>query len=62
MNMKHRYSEKDQEVIKAACKANKDRQVERRLKAIELRVAGKSAKEISAVTGFHPTYISQLMA
>jgi len=36
--------------------------VDRRLKAIELRASGKSAKEISAIIGFHPGYISQLMA
>ncbi len=62
MKMKHRYSEKDQEIIKAARKANKDKQVERRLKSLELQASGKSGKEISAITGFHPAYISQLMA
>ncbi len=62
MKMKHRYSEKDQAIIKAARKANKDKEVDRRLKALELQATGKSAKEISAITGFHPAYISQLMA
>ncbi len=60
--MKHRYSEKDCEIIKTARKANKDKQVDRRLKALELQASGNSAKEISAITGFHPAYISQLMA
>jgi len=62
MKMKHRYSEKEQEIIKAARKANRDKQVERRLQALELQASGKNAKEISAITGFHPGYISQLMA
>lgn len=62
MKMKHRYSEKDQEIIKAARKANKGKQVERRLIALELQAAGKKAKEISAITGFHPGYISRLKA
>lgn len=62
MKMKHRYSEKDQEIIKAARKGNKDKQVERRLIALELQASGKNAKEISTITGFHPGYISQLMA
>ncbi len=62
MKMKHRYSEKEREIIKIARKANKDKQVERRLKALELQASGKRAKEISAITGFHPAYISQLMA
>lgn len=62
MKMKYRYSKQDQEVIKAARKANKGKQVDRRLKALELQAAGKKAKEISVITGFHPAYISQLMA
>ncbi len=62
MEMKHRYSEKDLEIIKKARKANKDKQVERRLNALELQASGKSAKEIATITGFHPAYISQLMA
>jgi len=32
------------------------------IKAIELQASGKSAREISAITGFHPAYVSQLMA
>ncbi len=62
MKMKYRYSEKELEIIKIARKTNKDKQVERRLKALELQASGKRAKEISAITGFHPAYISQLMA
>ncbi len=62
MKMKHRYSEKDKELIKAARRSNKDKQVDRRLKALELQASGESAKEISRITGFHPAYISQLMA
>jgi len=62
MKKKHRYSEKDLEIIKAARKANKDKRVDRRLKALELQASGKSTKEISMITGFHPAYISQLMA
>lgn len=62
MKMKYSYSEQDLEIIKAARKTNKDKQVERRLKAIELRIAGKKAKEIAEITEFHPAYIVQLMA
>ncbi len=60
--MKYSYSEQDLEIIKAARKNNRDKQVERRLKAIELRIAGKKAKEIAEITEFHPAYIVQLMA
>ncbi len=62
MQMKYSYSEQDLEIIKAARKNNRDKQVERRLKAIELRIAGKKAKEIAEITEFHPAYIVQLMA
>lgn len=62
MNMKHRYTEKDQEIIQAARKANKDKRVEQRLKALEMQASGKKAKEIGELTGFQPAYISQLMA
>lgn len=62
MKMKHNYSEQDLEIIRAARKINKEKQVERRLKAIELRIVGKKAKEIAAITEFHPAYITQLMA
>ncbi len=61
MKMKHSYSEQDIEIIKEARKNNKDKQVERRLKAIELRMTGKKAKEIAEITEFHPAYISQLV-
>ena len=60
--MKYRYSEKDKEIIKAARKSNKNKRVDKRLNALELRISGKNAKEISEITGFHPAYISQLMA
>ncbi len=44
--MKHRYSEKDLEIIKATRKANKDKQVDRRLKALELQATGKRARDL----------------
>jgi len=62
MNMKHRYTEKDLEIIRAARKGNKDKRVEQRLKALELQASGKKGKEIAEITGFQPAYVSQLMA
>ena len=58
----YRYSEVDRQVIAAARKKNKDKRAEKRLYALELRAAGKSAVEVSAATGFHRAYISQLTA
>ena len=58
----YRYSEEDREQIVAARKRNKDKRAEKRLHALELRAEGKSAAEVSAATGFHSAYISQLTA
>ncbi len=62
MSMKHRYSEADLEIIKAARRQNRDKQVDKRLQALEMQAMGIKAKEIAETTGFHPAYISQLMA
>lgn len=56
----YRYTEEDKAIIAAARKANKDKRAEKRLHALELRAAGKSAEEVASTTGFHPAYISQL--
>ena len=58
----YRYSEEDRQIIAAARKRNKDKRAEKRLYALELRAAGKSAEEVSAATGFHRAYITQLTA
>ena len=41
----YRYSEADRQIIAAARKRNKDKRAEKRLYALELRAAGKSAEE-----------------
>ena len=58
----YRYTEEDRAIISAARKANKDKRAKRRLHAIELRAAGKSAAEVAKATGFYPAYITQLSA
>ena len=58
----YRYSEEDSEIISVARKRNKDKRAEKRLYALELRAEGKSAEEVSAATGFHSAYITQLTA
>ena len=58
----YRYTDEDRTIIAAARKANKDKRSEKRLLALELRAAGKSAKEIAAVTGLQERYIPQLTA
>ena len=46
--------------IKAARKKNRDKNVEKRLAALEMRAEGKQNKEISEKTGFHTQYINKL--
>ena len=46
--------------IKAARKKNRDKNVEKRLAALEMRAEGKQNKEIRERTGFHTQYINKL--
>ena len=46
--------------IKAARKKNRDKNVEKRLVALEMRAEGKQNKEIREKTGFHTQYINKL--
>ena len=48
--------------IKAARKKNRDKNVEKRLAALEMRAEGKQNKEISEKTGFHTQYITVLVS
>jgi len=56
----YRYTDEDKEKIAKARKGNTNKRVEKRLQALELRAEGKSANEVAAVTGFHPSYLTQL--
>lgn len=56
----YRYTDEDKARIEKARKENKNKRVEKRLQALELRAEGKSANEVAAVTGFHPAYLTQL--
>ncbi len=62
MGKGYQFSSEEKAAIKAARKRNKDKQVEARLKALELRASGQAAKEVAAATGFHPAYITTLVA
>ena len=46
--------------IKAARKKNRDKNVEKRLAALEMRAEEKQNKEIREKTGFHTQYINKL--
>ncbi len=59
--MKYKIREEQYEEIKAAQKANRDKQIENRLKVLALRYEGKKLDEIAAATGFHHAHISNLI-
>ncbi len=62
MGKGYQFSSEEKTAIEAARRRNKDKQVEARLKALELRASGLPAKEVAAATGFHPAYITTLVA
>ena len=56
------FSEEEITAIEKARKENKDKRVEARLKALELRAKGATAREVSEATGFHPASVTRLVA
>lgn len=57
----HIYREKKQE-IREYRENNRDKRIEKRLEALEMRAEGKRNKEISEKTGFHTQYITVLVS
>ena len=60
--MKYAFTEEDLAEIQEARRRNRDKNVERRLKALELKAAGHTGREIAEITGYYPGYISKLAA
>lgn len=58
----YKFSEEEIEEIVQARRENKEKRVEARLKALEMRARNVKASEIAELTGFHSAYISQLAA
>ena len=61
MEMKYKFSEEQRAEIKAARRATRDKQIEKRLEVLELRSEGKSEAEIVAKTGFHRSHVCNLI-
>ena len=59
--MKYKISDEQYAEIKSAQKANRDKQIENRLKVLALRYEGKKLEEIAAATGYHHAHISNLI-
>lgn len=60
MSIKHEITEAEIKEIEKVLKQNKDKNVDRRLRALLLYATGKKHKEISIETGYASTYITEL--
>lgn len=60
--MKYVFSEEEIAEIQEARRKNGNKNVERRLKALELKAEGHTGQEIAKMTGYHSGYISKLAA
>ena len=60
--MKYVFSEEEITEIHKARRKNRDKNVDRRLKALELKAAGLTGQEIAEMTEYNPSYISKLAA
>ena len=61
MTRKHEISAKQLAEIETARRANKDKNAEKRLEALELVATGEKQRIIAEKTGFHVKYIGQLV-
>lgn len=62
MASRYKFSAEEIRSIERARKINKDKRAETRLKALELRAKGASAKEVSEQTGLHTGTVTHLVA
>ena len=62
MASRYKFSEEEIKAIQQARKGNKNKRAEARLKALELRAQGQKADAVANATGFHPAYVTQLVA
>ena len=62
MSSRYKFSEEEKAAIAEARKRNTGKQVERRLKALELRANGMSSEEVAVICEYHPAYITTLVA
>lgn len=61
MSSWYKFSEEQIKEIEQARRENKDKRVEARLKALELRAKGATREEVAAATGFHEGSVSRLV-
>ena len=61
MSSRYKFTEAEIEAIREARKTNKNKRVETRLKALQMRAEGEKATVIAAQVGFHPGHITHLV-
>ena len=59
--MKYKFNEEQYAEIKAARRANKDKQIDKRLEVLELRCEGMSQCKIAEKTDFHRSHVCNLI-
>ena len=62
MATRYQFSTEEVEQIRNARKANKSKQVERRLRALEMMSEGYKNRDIAEATGYHAAYLRQLVS
>ena len=62
MASRYQFSKEEIKAIQEARNINKDKRAEARRKALELRAKGEKAEDVAKATGFHPAYVTQLVA
>jgi len=62
MQPRYKITAEQQAELEAARKNNKEKNVERRLKALLMRANGMPYKEIAKATDYHPIYVSNLVS
>ena len=62
MASRYQFSKEEIKEIEQTRKNNKDKRAEARLKTLELRAKGASAKEVAEATGFHAGSVTRLVA
>ena len=62
MRKKYTFTEVEKQEIREYRDNNRDKRIEKRLEALEMRAEGKKNKEISEKTGFHTQYITVLVS
>lgn len=60
--MKYTFTEEEIAEIQEARRKNRDKNVDRRLKTLELKAEGHTGQEIAEMTGYNSGYISKLAA